>query len=43
MQKEFRRREKKPYMCFVDLEKAFDIVLIQVMEWALRKKNLPEV
>ena len=26
MQEEFRGREKKLYMCFVDLEKAFDRV-----------------
>ena len=43
MQEEFRGREKKLYMCFVDLEKAFDRVPKKVMEWAFRKKTLPEV
>ena len=43
IQDEFRGRQKKLYMCFLDLEKAFDRVSRKVMEWALRKKSLPEV
>ena len=39
MQEEFCGREKKLYMYFVNLEKAFDRVPRKVMEWALRKKG----
>ena len=31
------------YMCFVNLEKAFDRVPRRVIEWATRKKGLPEI
>ena len=42
MQEEYRDK-KKWYMCFVDIEKAFDRVPRKVMEWAMIKKSLPEV
>ena len=38
MQKEYQKKDKKLYMCFVDTEKAFDRVSRKVMEWAMRKK-----
>ena len=31
------------YICFVDMEKAFDRMPRKVMEWAMRKKGLSEV
>ena len=34
---------KKLCMCFVDLINAFDRVPWKVLEWALRKKGIPEV
>ena len=42
MQEEYQK-DKKLYMCFVDMEKAFDQVPRKVMEWALRKKGPSEV
>ena len=42
MQEEYREKDKKLYMCFVDLEKVFNRVPRRVMQWALRKKGLPE-
>ena len=30
-------------MCFVDMENAFDRVPMKVLEWAMRKKGIPEI
>ena len=35
--------EKKLYFCFVELETTFDRLLRKVLEWAMRKKGIPEV
>ena len=43
LQEEHRAKYKRMYMCFVELEKAFDRVPKRVMEWAMRKKGLPEI
>ena len=42
-QKEHRAKDKRMYVCFVDLEKAFDRAARRVMEWGTRKKRLPEI
>ena len=43
MQEEHYAKGKKLYMCFVNLEKAVDRVPRKVLEWALGKKEIPEV
>ena len=37
LQEKYLDKEKKLYMCFVVLEKAFDRVPRKVLEWAMRK------
>ena len=43
MQDEYRGKDKKLYVCFVDLEKAFDSISKRVMQQAPRKKGLSEI
>ena len=43
MQVEYHAKGKQFYMSFEDLEKAFDRVARKVLEWAMRKKRIPEV
>ena len=43
IQDEYQKKCKKLYVCFVDMEKAFDRVPKKLMEWAMRKKGLSEV
>ena len=42
MQKSYLEKNRKLFICFVDLVKAFDRVPRKVIEWALRKKLVPE-
>ena len=39
MREEYQKKDKKLYMCFIDMEKTFDRVPRKVMEWAMRKKG----
>ena len=43
MQEEYQKKDKKLYMCVVDMKKAFDRVPREVVEWAMRKKSLSKV
>ena len=42
MQESYLEKNRKLFICFVNLEKAFDRVPRKVIEWALRKKLVPE-
>jgi len=42
MQENFRVKDKKVYLGFVDLEKAFDRVPREVISWAMRKLGVEE-
>ena len=42
LQEKYAEKKQKLYMCFVDLEKAFDRVPRRVIEWALRVKKVEE-
>ena len=42
MQENYLEKNRKLFICFVDLEKAFGRVLRKVIEWVLRKKLVPE-
>ena len=43
LQEEYHAKGKMLLMCVVDLEKTFDRAPWRVLEWALRKKGIPEV
>ena len=41
LQEKYHEKNKKLYHIFIDLEKAFDSIPREVIEWALRRKFLP--
>ena len=43
MQEEYHAKGKKLHTCFVDPDEAFDRETRKVLEWAMRKKGIPEV
>ena len=43
LREEYHAKGRKLYMYFVDLDKSFDRVPRRVLEWAMKKKGIPEV
>ena len=41
-QDDYNGRGKKLHMCFVDIDKALDRAPRKVLEWAMKKKGIPE-
>ena len=42
MQESYLEKNRKLFICFVDFEKAFDRMPKKMLEWALKKKLVPE-
>ena len=42
IQEEYLAKQNRLYMCFVDLEKANSQSCKEIVEWAMRKKIIPE-
>ena len=42
LQEKYNQKKRKLYHIFIDLKKAFDRVPRKVIEWALRRKMVPE-
>ena len=42
VQESFIENKKNLFIYFVDLEKTFDWIPRNIIEWALRKRNIPE-
>ena len=43
LQEEYHSKGKKLFLCFVYLENASDRLPRKVLQWAMRKKGIPEV
>ena len=40
---DYQKKDKKLYICFIDMEKTFDRVSRKVMGWAMKKKDSAKV